>query len=97
MNHYVLNTNIQLPKTPSAPSSFHPYVLEPIRPAILLEQELLAVRKPARDTSLAFGGVGAVEVGDVLVAYIAEPAYKSRKGVVNFEVCGHGGLDWDGG
>lgn len=73
MNYYVLSTNIQLPKNSLRPSSFHPYILEPIRPAILLEQELLAVRKPARDTSLAFGGVGAVEVGGVLVAYIAEP------------------------
>ena len=47
--------------------------LEPIRPAIFLKEPLLPVREATLDTASALWGVGAVEVGDVLIAYVSEP------------------------
>lgn len=54
-------------------SSSHSDELEPIGAAVLLEKEFLAVGEAARFAALAFGRVGAVEIGDVLVADVAEP------------------------
>jgi len=48
-------------------------ISEPIRPAVLLEQEALAIVHLARLAAFALGRVGAVEEGDVLVADIPEP------------------------
>lgn len=56
--------------------SSHTDELEPIGATVLLEEELLAVGEAARLAALAFGRVGAVEVGDVLVADVAEPGGK---------------------
>lgn len=53
--------------------SSHTDELEPIGTAILLEEEFLAVGEAARSAPLAFGRVGAVEIGYVLVADVAEP------------------------
>ena len=55
------------------PHSTHTHILKPVGPAVLLVQPCLAVGEAAGDAALALGGVGAVEVGDVLVADIAEP------------------------
>ena len=54
--------------------SAHPDVLEPVGPTIFLEKKLCAVGEEAGFAAFTFGGVGAVEVGDVLVADVAEPA-----------------------
>ncbi len=48
-------------------------IFKPIGPAILFVEEILAVGEEALLASRAFGRVGAVEVGDVLVADVAEP------------------------
>ena len=55
-------------------NSIHPNVLEPIRPTILFQQEIIAFFEISRFTTFAFGGVGAVEVGDMVIANVAEPA-----------------------
>lgn len=47
--------------------------LEPIGTTILLEKESLAVGEAARSAAGALGRVGAVEIGYVLVADVAEP------------------------
>jgi hypothetical protein len=52
----------------------HADVFEPQRSAVLAVEPLLAVGEAAGDAALAFGAVGAVEEGYVLVAYISEPA-----------------------
>jgi hypothetical protein len=48
-------------------------MFEVIRPTIVFLEEGLAVVKLAGDATSTFGGVGAVEEGDVLVADISEP------------------------
>ena len=68
--------SLRLPPLRPAYPSAHANVLEPIPPAILQIQEILAVRQRAGLAALALGRVRAVEVGDVLVADIAEPAEK---------------------
>lgn len=50
-----------------------PHEFEPVGPAILLVEEPLPVRKASLDAAPALRRVRAVEVGDVLIAYIAEP------------------------
>lgn len=60
-------------RNPAAHASTHTHVLEPIGPAVLLEEEVGPVGEQALLAALAFGRVGAVEVGDVLVADVAEP------------------------
>lgn len=47
--------------------------LEPVRPAVLLVEEGLAISKPASDAALALGRVRAVEEGDMLISNITEP------------------------
>lgn len=51
----------------------HMCKFEPIRPAILLIQPR-SIRKPTRLTALAFRTRRAVEVRDMLISNIAEPA-----------------------
>lgn len=56
--------------------SSHTNVFKPVGATIFLEEEFLAVGELARFAALAFGRVGAVEVGDVLVAYVSEPVFE---------------------
>lgn len=53
-------------------------VFEVVRSAILLRQEGLSGVELAWRAALALGRVGAVEVGDVSVADVAEPARKKN-------------------
>lgn len=53
--------------------SSHTDELEPIGTTIFLEEESLAVGEAARSAAGALGRVGAVEIGYVLVADVAEP------------------------
>lgn len=46
---------------------------KPIRATVLLEEEFFAVRELPCLTSFAFRRIRAIEVGNVLVAYVAEP------------------------
>lgn len=46
---------------------------KPIRATVLLEEELFAVGKLPCLTSFTFRRIRAIEVGNVLVAYVAEP------------------------
>lgn len=57
--------------------SIHAHVLEPVRPAVFLEQESFAIGETARDTPFTLGRFRAVEVGYVLVSYITEPEIQS--------------------
>lgn len=50
-----------------------PYEFEPIGPTILLVEEPLPIRKASLDATPALRRVRAVEVGNVLIAYIPEP------------------------
>lgn len=47
--------------------------LEPVGSAVFAVEPLLAVREAARHAAFAFGRVGTIEEGDVLVADVAEP------------------------
>lgn len=47
--------------------------LKPIRATVLLEEEFFAVGELSCLASFTFRRIRAVEVGDVLVAYVAEP------------------------
>ena len=53
-------------------------VLEPVRPAILLQEEVRSLVHLADLTALAFRRIGAVEEGDMLIADIAEPVSKEK-------------------
>jgi len=53
--------------------SVHADILEPQGPAVFFVEEGLAVGEAASDATGAFGIVGAVEEGDVLVADVTEP------------------------
>lgn len=53
--------------------SAHTSIFEPVGTAIFSVKERLTIRQSASNTALAFGRVGAVEEGDVLVANITEP------------------------
>lgn len=53
--------------------SSHADELEPVGTTIFLEEEFLAVGEAAGFAAFAFGRVGAVEIGYVLVADVAEP------------------------
>lgn len=57
--------------------SVHAHILEPIRPAIFLEEESFAIGETARDTSFTLGRLRAIEVGYVLVSYITKPEMRS--------------------
>lgn len=57
------------------PGLVHVRELKPVWPAVLLVQPRLSVGEATRDTALAFWRVGAVEEGNVLVSYVAEPAH----------------------
>lgn len=46
---------------------------KPIRATVLLEEEFFAVGELPCLTSFAFRRIRAIEVGNVLVAYVAEP------------------------
>lgn len=46
---------------------------KPIRATVLLEEEFFAVGELPCLTSVAFRRIRAIEVGNVLVAYVAEP------------------------
>ena len=52
--------------------------LEPVRSTIFFVEELFSVGEAALDAAVAFGGVGAIEVGDVLVADVAEPVIMGK-------------------
>lgn len=54
----------------------HSDVLEPVGPTVFLVEEFFAVGEEAGFAAFAFGRVGAVEVGDMLIAYVAEPAWR---------------------
>ena len=56
-----------------ARASVHAHVCEPIWSTVLFEEEPFAVREAACNAAFAFGRLGAVEVGDVLISYVAEP------------------------
>lgn len=60
---------------PFAPALIHTNILEPQRPTVFAIQPLLAVGEAAGDAALTFGVIGAIEEGDVLVAYISEPDF----------------------
>lgn len=62
------------------PALPHPSNLKPIRPAVLPEEEALPVCEAAGLAPAALGRVGAVKEGDMLVAYVAEPADCQRVG-----------------
>lgn len=53
--------------------SSHSHIFKPIGPAVLFEENFVSVCEEPFLATFTFGGVGAVEVGDVLVAYIAKP------------------------
>jgi len=59
-----------------AKTLIHSNVLEPIGPAVFLQQELLAIGEAARYAALALGIVRAVPEGDVAVADISEPSLR---------------------
>lgn len=46
---------------------------KPIRATVLLEEEFFAVGETPCLTSFAFRRIWAIEVGNVLIAYVAEP------------------------
>ncbi len=52
----------------------HAHVFEPVRPAVFLVKEVLPIGEGTRHASFAFIRLGAVEVGNMLVANVAEPA-----------------------
>lgn len=52
----------------------HPHVFEPVRPAVFLVEEVFSIGESSCHASFALLRFGAVEVGNVLVADIAEPA-----------------------
>jgi hypothetical protein len=76
---FLFVVSIQLPTPDVAAderSSAHANVLEPVWPAVLFVQPCLAIGETAGNATLALGRVGAVEVGNMLVADIAEPFEK---------------------
>ena len=64
-------------KTPShviqAATSTHPHIFEVIRPTVVLLEKRLAFIELAGDATPTFGGIRAVEEGDMLVADVSEP------------------------
>lgn len=52
------------------------YILEPVRPAVLLVEPGRAVSEATRHAALALGRVGAVEERDMLVSDVAEPNWE---------------------
>ena len=58
-------------------------VLEPVRPTVFELQERFASVELSGRAALALGGVGAVEVWDVLVADVTEPRQLISMGGLN--------------
>lgn len=53
--------------------SAHTGIFEPVRPAVFSVEEWFTICQSAGDTALAFGRIGAVEEGNVLITNISEP------------------------
>ena len=53
--------------------------VEPHRSTVFFEQEPFPVRESSRDTARALGRIGTVEVGDMLVSYVAEPIVRQHQ------------------
>ena len=61
-----------------------PDMLEVTGPAVLLREEGLARVEFAGSAAGAFGGVGAIIVGNVIVADVAEPAKINNQNVIAY-------------